>query len=157
MFKYCSSRFWVNDSCCSWLYFPKFNCPYPSVKTNISQFFWFFHPKFSLYQHFIYISIRHSNNFFHKLCSSIVLVGSGLMIHVAFGYTSEKRQMCVCVSQFSLWLRSSFITAVLTYFFHIFSNGFLLPPPRFPVFSPLSGLSSWKWLLNFLAKFFIYR
>ena len=53
-------------------------------------FVFFYNPKFSLYQHFIYIATRHSNNFFHKHCSSDSLVKSRLIAHVTLGYTSEK-------------------------------------------------------------------
>ena len=41
-----------------------------SRKWRLFFFVFFYNPKYWLYQHFIYISTRHSNNFFHKHCSN---------------------------------------------------------------------------------------
>ena len=51
--------------------------------------FFFFSPKIFFSPYFLYIAARHSNNFFHKLCSSIALTGRGLFRLVPLGYTFE--------------------------------------------------------------------
>ena len=50
----------------------------------------FFHQKYIFNPQIFYIATRHSNNFFHKLCLSIALLGTGLYFHVTLGYTFEK-------------------------------------------------------------------
>ena len=90
-------------------------------------FVFFYIPKYWLYQHFIYIATRHSNNFSHKLCSSDSLVRSHVIAHVTLGYTFENSlvpTLCQKMSHFynpKYWLYQHFIyiaTRHSTNFFH---------------------------------------
>ena len=53
---------------------------------NFTSFFWpFFHTKYFFSPQILYIATLHPNNFFHKLCLSIALLGTGLYQHVTLG------------------------------------------------------------------------
>ena len=70
----------------------KTNCPCPMSKNKQGDhFFWSsFKPKIFFNPHFLYIAARHPNNFFHKLCLSIALLGTGVYHHVTTSYAIEK-------------------------------------------------------------------